>query len=289
MRAFPLPQRAGEHSQQGLSQGVSEELPWTQRVKAAPRWGLASADPAWQSSWLCLGPAGLSHQAANQLCKLCQAPRRAWHRHGCADQRGKAGLGQLTGVHQAPQVTALSLPSGFPSGRLLRAPVFAASFAVGWEHRALRLGKASTQPVLPAQPLPSPAAQHRHSTGHFTVLLTSQQDPHEGPKFSGNPACLCKPARTILQQLCSLSLSCWHRTCDSDHLSAHYLVLSTHFSQQHSFCTGQHQNRPPSAQWHVEGLQNCDMSSWKNSQELWSPGQEVWGKLAMFVPKYLPS
>lgn len=190
MRAFPLPQRAGEHSQQGLSQGVSEELPWTQRVKAAPRWGLASADPAWQSSWLCLGPAGLSHQVANQLCKLCQAPRRAWHRHGCADQRGKAGLGQLTGVHQAPQVTALSLPSGFPSGRLLRAPCVCCFLCCGVGTQSSEAGKGQHAASAPSSS-PCPALLHSTDTAPGTSLCCSH---HSKIHMKGRSFLVIQPA-----------------------------------------------------------------------------------------------
>lgn len=193
---------------------------------------------------------------------------------GCAEQSREGRAGAAHGVHQAlPKVPASSLPSGFPAGWLLRAPpVCLLCCRVGTQ--SSQAGKGSQQ-----HPLPHPA---------LPCAATSQQDAQEGPKLSGNPACPCKPARTILQHLCSLILSCWHRTCGSDHLSAHYPVLSTHFSQQHSFFTGQHQTRPPSAQWHVEGLQNCGMFSWKNSQQLWSSGQ-VWGKVTVFVPQYLPS
>lgn len=89
----------------------------------------------------------------------------ARHCHGCAAQRGKAGLGQLRGVHQAPKVPALSLPSDF-----LQQAAEGSScllFLLWGGNTALRLGKAS-QRLLPQQPLPSPAAEHRHSTRHLT-------------------------------------------------------------------------------------------------------------------------
>ena len=60
------------------------------------------------------------------------------------------------------------------------------------------------------------------------MLPTSEEeDAHGGPKLSGNSACLCSPARTILQHFCSLNISSWHRTCYSNHLSAHHPLLST--------------------------------------------------------------
>lgn len=54
---------------------------------------------------------GSPHQAANQLCKLCQAPRWGCGHSGAEPQRGKAGLGQLSGVHQALPQGASFVPS----------------------------------------------------------------------------------------------------------------------------------------------------------------------------------
>lgn len=132
---------------------------------------------------------------------------------------------------------------------------------------------------------------------HFTVLPTLQgEDAHGGPKLSGNSACLCSPASTILQHLCSLIVSSWHRMCYSDHPSGHCPLLSTMgFSQERSFPRPTSIHRP-SAQWHAEGLAKPWHvlplhSSWKSNWWLWNCclGQEVWGKLLSCLYPYICS
>lgn len=106
---------------------------------------------------------GSPHQAANQLCKLCQAPRwgcgRAWHHHGGTElERGKAGLGQLSGVHQAPalecQLCPFPLvflwPSAEGSSCLLLPLLWGGNAALsGWERPACGHSPSSNScPVL---------------------------------------------------------------------------------------------------------------------------------------------
>lgn len=87
----------------------------------------------------------------------------AWHHHGALTRtrEGRAGAAHWGAPSTCPEVPALSLSSGFPSGRLLRAPrVCLLCCRVGTQ--SSQAGKGSQQ-----HPLPHPAAQHRHSTRHL--------------------------------------------------------------------------------------------------------------------------